>query len=69
MSQMPWKIGKLVVKIEEKVLAGTNRKGRIFASGHAVRREELLGTSDSLKMLQVNFDNGKVARGGDFWIV
>ena len=69
MSQTPWKIGKFEVKIEEKALAGANRKGRIFASGHAVRREELLGTSESLKILQVNFDNGKGARGGNFWSV
>ena len=59
-------MGEFEVKTEEKGPAGANRKGRRFASGHDVRREEFVGTIEALNMLQVKFDCGNRTEGGWF---
>ena len=57
-------MGKFEVKIEEKAPAGASRKGRGCASGHAVRREAFVGTSEALNTLHVKFDCWEGNEGG-----
>ena len=59
-------MGKFEVETEEKAPAGANRKGSGFASGHAVRGEALVGTSEALNVIHVNFDCGEGNEGGHF---